>query len=91
MPRKTISQPQGPLIPQPLYDLFWEKLPEYRNEKFPDSLKGKELARDLDVTTQTIYMWFRNSKLPPKHVNKILNLSGSEMKLEDLIPYVIGT
>ena len=46
----------------------------------------RDLARELDVTTQTIYYWLRGTPVPLKYLKRIEDLSRGTFTKEMLRP-----
>lgn len=73
-----------------LYSLLYKKLPNHRaGFRHPGHLSGMAIGKDLNVSHQTFYKWCNKDKLPARHVTPLTELDGSQLTVEDLIPFVI--
>jgi hypothetical protein len=73
-----------------LYSLFLEKLPDYVkiNSRYK-YLDVEKIAVDLGLTRQSVYMWFSREKLQPNRAIPLTELPGSELAVDDLLPFVL--
>lgn len=73
-----------------LYALLYAKLPEHRaGWRHPGHLSGQKIGRDLNISHQTFYKWCAKDKIPAKQAKPITQLTGSQVTIEDLVPFII--
>lgn len=79
----------------PLYALLVEKLPEHRyTEQYQGGesrliLDTDKIAAELNVSKkQTIYTWTKRNSIPAMRLHQFTELSGSQLTIEELSPFV---
>ena len=65
---------------------LYEHLPEHRTEK--GELDTAKIARDMDMSRWGVDLWFKRKNLPPKRFKDLMNLPGSTLTEEVLLPFL---
>lgn len=81
----------------PLYDVFYEHLPNHRSDKRENGISMHKIAMDIDLTVQAIHHWFKPKVartgavhyLPVMWMEPLINLEGSTLTEEILRPYTL--
>lgn len=71
-----------------LYALFLKNLPSHQSEHFPNVLNCNKLGNDLGISDKAIYRWFDNEYVPGRRVRALINLEGSTLTAEKLLPFL---
>lgn len=74
----------------PLYKTLYAGLPKHQSAHRQNVLDVRKVATDLKISFQAIYRWFERGRVPPHQVKHLMNLPGSTLTKDDLIPFVIG-
>lgn len=84
----------GTRKPSELYALLVEKLPEHRyTEQYQGGetrliLDTDKIAAELKVRKkQTIYTWTKNNSIPAMRLHQFVELTGSQLTIDDLSPF----
>lgn len=48
------------------------------------------LAKKMGVSSQTIYNWIKNNRIPPGRVKAIVKVSRKQVTLEMIVPFVVS-
>jgi hypothetical protein len=70
-----------------LYDLLLVKLPGFTS--LGGHLDVRRLSADMGLSYEAIYKWLRADRLPARQVTRLVDLHGSHLTKEDLIPFVL--
>jgi hypothetical protein len=68
----------------PLHDLAVSK------GLYPDSddkLNVRAIARELNLSMEACYKWFRRNRIPPRHALMFCERSDGRLRMEDFSPY----
>lgn len=77
-----------PGIHNKLYRMMKAKLPKkYRNGG--GEINFKLLIKELKMTPEGVYKWFRQDHVPPASAVKIVKLTKNRVKLTDLINFIV--
>jgi hypothetical protein len=72
-----------------LYETLLEKMPDrYQSQYTEDTLNITALARDLKMSREGVYKWFRANRISPRGATAICKLSRGRIVRDDLIPFV---
>lgn len=69
-----------------LYDLLDTAFPTYRTRL--GFLNVKSLGEDIEISSQAIYRWFAEDRVPARNVQKLIKLSRGRLNIEMLEPFL---
>lgn len=86
-----MATPKEPIIRRlseggPLQDLLLKICPP--NNEGVKSITV--LADKMGISSQAIYRWIENKRVPSAKVKTLVKLAGGRVTLEEIVPYVIG-
>lgn len=81
-PRRAYANSMGPL-----YDLLDEKLLQIRSTR--GFIDVPRIAKELETSTQYMYICFKQRKVLPAWVAPLIKLSKNRITLLELLPFVI--
>ncbi|MAY29750.1 MAG: hypothetical protein CL627_11120 [Aurantimonas sp.] len=71
-----------------LHRVLYRGLPRHRSSFLIGRLDVQQIVADLSVTHQAIYRWLRTGRLPARRIRQLLDLKGSTLTAEMLLPFV---
>lgn len=69
--------------------LLFDHLPNHRN-KANTGLNSKKLWEDLEMTRQGLNFWFTRERIAVTQVKKLIELEGSTLTYELLMPFTVA-
>ena len=72
-----------------VYRLFLRYLPKHQSPHFDCVLDVSKIAEDIGISDKAIYRWFNDDYIPGGRVYTLINLKGSKLTAEMLLPYTI--
>ncbi|HEU02595.1 hypothetical protein LCGC14_0187730 [marine sediment metagenome] len=71
-----------------LYKLFFSHLPNHHSEKNSQVLDCVKIGEDIGITNKAVYKWFVDDIVPGRRVKELIDLDGSTLTAEMLLPFL---
>ena len=75
--------------PSDLYKLCFQHLPKHQKIEADNAvLDVAKISTEIGVSRQKIFLWLKNNKLPAHRVLEFVELTGSQLTMEKLRPFM---